>query len=93
MVEHTIFLDLMGGTKVLSCEALGIKNIEYPYGKVTEEGIKDAILKYKHIAEEGANFDLVVINNIPPAENYNEVKNRESKEFKKSRNDMKAAKM
>jgi len=93
MTEHTIIIGSMGGTTVLSCETLQIKNIEFPFGEVNEETIKKTILDYKYLNEKDAKFDLVIIDNRPPSENYNEKKARESKEFKKSRNDMTAAKM
>lgn len=93
MVEHTVILDIMGGTKVLTCEALAIKNIEYHHNEVTVEGIKDTILAYKYLKEDEAKFDIVVVDNRPPSQNFNEQRDKESKEFKKSRNDMKTAKM
>ena len=83
----------MGGTTVLSCETLQIKNIEFPYPKVNEETIKKTILHYKYLNEEEAKFDLVIVDNRAPLENYNKKREEESKEFKKGRNDMTTAKM
>ncbi len=92
MPEHTVFIDTIGGTTVLSCQELGIKNIEYPHKEMTEEGIKETILTYKFMKKD-AEFDINIIDDRPEPENYNEMRERESKQFKKNRNDMKAAKM
>lgn len=93
MVEHTVILDLIGGTKTLSCEALNIKNIEYPHDKVTAEGIKETLLKYKHLKEEETKFDVIIIDNRPPSQNFNEQRAEESKNYKEKRNALKPDKM
>ena len=92
MVEHTVYLDTMGGSTILSCEGLQIKNIEYPYKEVDEQHIKKVILDYKYMSEEHADFDLIIMDNRPRPENYNVVKERESKEFKKNNNSMRTPK-
>ncbi len=92
MVEHIVIIDSLGGTNVLSCETLGIKTIECPYHDLTVENIKKTILDYKYMKEEEANFDLRIQDVRAEPENYNDVKTRESKEFKKGQNDLFASK-
>jgi len=91
--EHVVIVQSIGGANVLSCEALGIKTIECPYRDLTVENVKKTILDYKYMKEDAANFDLRIHDARPEPENYNEKHKRESKEFKKSRNDMTSAKM
>jgi len=93
VTEHSVILDSIGGGNVLSCDSLGIKNIEMPYKEVTTESVKKTILDYKHVKEEDAKFDIVIMDVRPAAENYNEKRDKESREFKKNRNDMTSAKM
>lgn len=87
MVEHTVILDIIGGTIALSCPTLRILNIEMPV-EPTAENIKKRILEYKHETEEHADFDLVIVDNRPKEENFNEKRARESKQFNKSHNQM-----
>ncbi len=90
--EHIVIINSIGGTNVISCEALGIKTIECPYHDLNVENIKKTILEYKYLKEEEANFDLKIQDARPEPENYNEVKERESKEMKAKRNDLFASK-
>lgn len=77
MTEHAVIVDNLGGTTVLSCEALQIKNIEYPHREVTTDGVKETILKHKFLKEENCNFDIVIIDNRPEPEDYHKVKAEE----------------
>jgi len=88
MPEHTVIVDSLGGTKVLSCEALQIKTIEYPFKELTAEGIKRAILQHKFLTEETCGFDLLIVDNRPEPVNFNEQRTKESKEFKSSHNQL-----
>ncbi|MHA2052620.1 MAG: hypothetical protein ACW99F_03380 [Candidatus Hodarchaeales archaeon] len=85
MVEHTVILDRIGGANALSCPTLRILNIEMPW-EPTAENIQKRILEYTHETEEHADFDLVIVDNRPPEENFNEKKARESKQFNKNHN-------
>ena len=86
--EHIVIVDSIGGANVLTCEALGIKSIECPYRDLTVENVKKTILDYKYMKEEDANFDLRIQDARPEPENYNEQKDRESKEFKAKRDNL-----
>lgn len=92
MPEHHVIVDSIGGTVVLSCEALSIKTIEYPFAELTGEGIKKCILNYKFLKEEDVTFDLNIIDNRPDPVDYNKQREKESKEFKKANNSMKTPK-
>ena len=94
MVEHTVLVDMIGGTIVLSSETLQIRNIEYSYPELTKEGIIDTLTNYKYFSKEDIeNMGIIVVDNRPKEEeNYNEVKNRESQEFKRDRNSLKVEK-
>ena len=93
MVEHTVVIDSIGGATIMTCEALQIKNVEYPYKEFNVEGVKNAILDYKYMTEKHADFDLVIVDNRPAEpENYNKKKEEESKIYKKDHNNMKAPK-
>ena len=83
--EHIVTIDSIGGANVISCPDLGIKTIECPYRDLNVENIKKTILDYKYMKEEDANFDLRIQDARPEPENYNAVKERESKEFKAKR--------
>ncbi len=85
MVEHTVIINTFGGTHVLTCQALGINNIEMPW-EINAENVKKRILESKYMNEEEAEFDLVIVDNRPKAENFNVQKERESKMFKADRN-------
>ena len=87
-MEHTVIVDTFGGTTVLSCIVLNIQNIEYPFKELDVQGIKKTILDYKYLKEEDANFDLIVIDNRPEPENFNEQRDKESKDFTKNRNEL-----
>jgi len=87
MNEHTVIIDTIGGTTVLTCQALNINNIEMPF-EINAENVKRRILEYKHDTEEHANYDLVIVDNRPPLENFNEKRAKESKILSKNRNRM-----
>lgn len=89
---HDVFVDSIGGTTTLSCEALQIKTIEYPFAELNAEGIKNCILKYKFLTEKDVNFNLNIIDNRPEPVDYNKQRAKESKEFKKNNNSMKTPK-
>lgn len=77
----------MGGAYVLTCQSLGINNIEFPFKEVNEKTVKKTILDYKYMKEEDANFDLVIVDNRPKVEpNFNKLKAEQSKELNKNRN-------
>ena len=86
MTEHTVIIDTFGGSFVLTCPTLGITNIEFPFKKVDAENVKRTILDYKYLKEEDADFDLVIVDNRPVEENFNEKRARESKQFNKNNN-------
>ena len=86
--EYIVIIDSIGGANVISCPSLGIKTIECPYRDITVENVKKTILDYKYLKEEDANFDLKIQDARPEPENYNDVKERESKEFKAKRNNL-----
>ncbi len=86
MVEHTVFVQEMGGAVVLTCQELGINNIEFPYDDFTGDNIKKTILKYKYLNEADANFDIAIVDNRQPQEDFNLKKARESKELNKNHN-------
>ena len=87
MAEHTAIIDSMGGAFVLTCQTLGINNIEMPYKEVNAETVKKTILDYKYLKEEDADFDLVIVDNRPKVEpNFNELKAEQSKELNKNHN-------
>jgi len=88
MTEHTVIISMVGGATVLSCEGLGIKNIEHPYSPITTESIKKTILNYKYLKEADAIFDLVIMDNREEPVNYNEQREKESREFKYAQNSM-----
>lgn len=92
MTEHTVIIESIGGATVLSCQALGIRNIEHPYAPITAESIKKTILDYKYLKEENCGFDLIIIDNRPEPEDFNKVRDRESKQQKKQNNSMRAPK-
>lgn len=79
----------MGGASVMNCEALQIKNVEYPYPELSADGIKKAILNYKFLKEDEANFDVKVIDtrvdDTVDKESYHDKRDREAKEFKDAR--------
>ena len=85
MPEHTVIIDTIGGAFTLSCPTLGITHIEMPW-EINAENIKKRILEYKHETEDHADFDLVIVDNRPPEENFNEQKARQSKELNKNHN-------
>lgn len=93
LMEHTVVVDLIGGCTTLSCETLQIKYIEYPYPELTAKGIKEVIINYKHFSKSEMNIDVIVVDNRPEEENYNDLKAKESQEFKKDRNSMLTGKM
>jgi len=93
MIEHTVYVSSIGGGTTLSCESLQIKNIEYPHKELTKEGIIDTIVKYKYLTEADKDMDILVVDNRPKEENYNEQRAKESTEIKKRRNDMTTARM
>ena len=90
--NHIVIIDSIGGANVLTCAALDIKAIECPYRDLNVENIKKTILDYKYMKEEDAEFDLTIQDSRPEPENYNDVKERESKEFKAKRNNLFASK-
>jgi hypothetical protein len=85
MIEHTVLLDTIGGAFTLTCPTLRIINIEMPF-EPTAENIKKRILEYLHETEEHADFNLVIVDNRPPVENFNEARARQSKELNKNHN-------
>lgn len=85
--SHTVTILFMGGADVISCESLGVSNLELS-GELTPEAVKEALLRKLHIPETDsqANFTVKIDDKRPPAdENYNEQKARESKEFKRKK--------
>ena len=59
-IEHTVYLDSVGGVRVLSSESLNFKNIEMIYAEITPENIKKSILHFRpHL-----NVDGIIVNVI-----------------------------
>ena len=93
-IGHTVYVTSIGGGMVLNCESLQITNIEYPYPKLDGKGIAKTILHYKPLSESDVDdMEITVVDNRPPEENYNRIKERESKQIKKDRNSMTTSKM
>lgn len=90
--NHVVIIESIGGANVITCAALGIKSVECPYRDLTIENIKKTILDYKYLKEEDAEFDLTIQDSRSEPENYNQVKERESKEFKAKRDNLFASK-
>ncbi len=86
--EYIVIVDSIGGSNVLTCEALGIKTIECPYRDLTVENVKKTILDYKYMKEEDANFDLKIQDARPEPENYRDVQERESQAMKNKRQNL-----
>lgn len=84
--EYIVTVDSIGGATVLSCDPLGIKNIEYPFKEIYADGIKKTILDYKYMSEKSANFDLSVQDNRPDPHDYHKKKAEESKILDKRKN-------
>ena len=85
-MKYNATITEIGGTTVLSCEGLGIKNIEYPYTYVNEKNIIETITRYKH-QEVDKDIELDVYD-MRDEEDYQTKKIRESKEMKKNHNSM-----
>lgn len=59
-IKHTVFVDSVGGARVLSSESLNFKNIEMIYNELTPENVKKSILHFRpHL-----NVDGMIINVI-----------------------------
>jgi len=86
-VEHQIILEELGGADVISCPALGFKHIEHS-GKINDYDVKLTVLNYLRISQDDpkANFEVQIVDNRPPQENFNELRRRESLEHKHKRN-------
>ena len=86
-LEHEVSVDRIGGTTVISCKALDFYNLELQ-GNVTEEDIRNSILRQKHIKpdEARAQFTVKIVDNRPEHEdNFNELRRKESLEYKQKR--------
>jgi len=93
MPEHIIIINSMGGATALSCQSLGINNIEFPYAELTGEAVKKTILDYLFVKEADVDYDLVIVDNRPPEKKFNEQREKESKEFKKANNQLFSSRM
>ncbi len=59
-IEHTVYLDSIGGVRVLSSESLNFKNIEMIYAEITSENIKKSILHFRpHLNVKGITVNLI----------------------------------
>ena len=78
-VFHKIVVDRVGGTTVISCQALNFYNLELQ-GKVIEKDIKATIYRQLHITAEDTrgNFGLEIEDIRPKEKNFNEVRKAES---------------
>ena len=86
-MKHTATITSIGGTPVLTCEGLGIKNIEYSYKEVNEKNIIETITTYKHQIVD-KDVELEVYDMRVEGEDYQTKKINESKEMKKGNNSM-----
>ncbi len=59
-IEHTVYLDSVGGVRVLSSESLNFKNIEMIYSDITSENIKKSILHFRpHLNVKGITINVI----------------------------------
>lgn len=59
-IEHTVYLDSVGGARVLSSESLNFKNIEMIYAEITSENIKKSILHFRpHLNVKGMIINVI----------------------------------
>ncbi len=79
-VFHKIIIDRVGGTTVISCQALNFYNLELQ-GKVNEADIKKTIFRQLHITPEDTrgDFGIEMEDNRPEEKSYNEVRKAEDK--------------
>ena len=90
-MKYDATIDEMGGAIVLSCKGLGIKNIEYPYNKITKKGVAKTITDYLYNQlDDDVEIDLY---DIREEEDYQTKKIRESKEMNPHNNSLEVPKI
>lgn len=62
-MEHTVYVDSVGGATVLSCESLNFKNIDMMYDKLTEATVKDTIVHFRPHIGDMKDLKIKVVDN------------------------------
>jgi len=79
-MTHTVYIDRVGGGMVLSSESLQLKNVEYTYKELTEEGIIKTITHFKSLGKiEAEQLEIEVIDRRKPERDFNEQREEESR--------------
>lgn len=79
-MAHQVYIDRIGGGMVLTCESLQLKNVEYSYKELTDEGVQKTIMHFKALGKkEAEELEVDVIDRRGKEPDFTEQREKESR--------------